>query len=178
MEHCYYSQSQSWCVLSLPAGIEDPPTVCLCSFPPLPLSQQCPSPPSLDWSLIYISLPDSRPEIPMAKSTRCITQDFDRKQMAKQMAHRCPKTGTIPKGFIYKETVYIGLGVGELQGANGSPAFTSPKSKGIRTGRGYQNLEGESIVESRLPGENSALLLRDSTSPRGPPWKETKEVNT
>ena len=39
--------------------------------------------------------------------------------------------------------------------------FTSPKSKGTRRGRGYQNLEGESVVESRLSSDN-----RKVASPR------------
>lgn len=72
-------------VCSLSAGVEVPPTVCLSSFPPLLLSQQCPSLPQLRLvSTISISLPDSRPEIPMARSTWCITQDFSRKQMVHQ----------------------------------------------------------------------------------------------
>lgn len=61
-------------VCSLSVGVEGPPTICLSSFPPLLLSQQCPSLPQLRLvSTISISLPDSRPEIPMARSTWCIT---------------------------------------------------------------------------------------------------------
>lgn len=58
--------------------------------------------------------------------------------------------GQFQKG-LFTETIYKGLGIGEPQEAKGSWAFTSPKSKGIRMRRGYQNLEAERIADSRLP---------------------------